>query len=180
MIDVTKGNEAAFPPPSKDGGLHAETFMKASVYIVEKVSGGVPALERFLIGWQRNFVMATTFFIPSRRITRKNAMAAFVNFGFFAVNQPRRHFLDSGDIDCEIRFHGAVRSLRSVANLSLRPFSITMHLEMENGENVETTVFDMKTFDEIVGKTWDIVKNLPIVLRRTGREYNATDSGEGR
>jgi len=123
-----------------------------------------------------NDVKVPIFIIPSRGITRKRVMTAFQDFGFFAVFQPRHPFPNNTDIDCEMRFRGAVRSIRSTANLSTKPFSIIVKVEMKNGEKLETTVFDMKSFDALVAKIGSLVKNLTIVAPGIDGEDNDADS----
>jgi len=99
-------------------------------------------------------------FLPSRRVTWHKVMHVLVNFGFFAFSQPRHPFPDDHTIDCELRFKGAFRSLRVVVNLKMP--SITVTAETTNGNDFKSTMTDMNTFENFIGKIKIMVENLPI------------------
>jgi hypothetical protein len=92
-------------------------------------------------------------------------MVVLANFGFFAVFQSRHPMPSNDDIDCEIRFHGLVRSLRVLARLSLPVPEIITTVDFASGVRLETSVANMKSFNMLLDRIGEQVKGLTIDSR---------------
>jgi hypothetical protein len=113
--------------------------------------------------------------LPSRKITHDRVMDTLLDLGFFKILQPRNPFLDNGDVDCEIQFFGPVSLIRVISRMHAKPAEIGITVNLKNGERLEMAARDMPSFNALIKKIIDQVKDSTVAY--PDRSRGGIDSG---